>query len=66
MVQPAGRHEKQARPLLNPATLKPMTFEELRPVFCDELVRQELDDTTPILRSPRRSWTSTRCTGPPR
>ena len=32
-------------PLLNPATLKPMTFEELRPVFCDELVRQELDDT---------------------
>lgn len=33
-------------PLLNPATLKPMTFEDLRPVFCDELVRQELDDTT--------------------
>ena len=29
-------------PLLNPATLKPMTFEELRPVFCDELIRQEL------------------------
>ena len=23
-----------------------MTFEDLRPVFCDELVRQELDDTT--------------------
>ena len=33
-------------PLLNPETLKPMTFEDLRPVFCDELVRQELDDTT--------------------
>lgn len=33
-------------PLLHPGTLKPMTFEELRPVFCDELVRQELDDTT--------------------
>ena len=32
--------------LLNPATLKPMPFEDLRPVFCDELVRQELDDTT--------------------
>ena len=32
-------------PLLNPATLKPMTFEELRGVFCDELVKQELNDT---------------------
>ena len=30
-------------PLLNPATHQPMTFDELRPVFCDELVRQELD-----------------------
>ncbi len=33
-------------PLLNPATLQPMTFEELRPVFCDELIRQELDNDT--------------------
>ncbi len=33
-------------PLLNPATLKPMTFEDLQPVFCDELIRQELDDDT--------------------
>jgi len=33
-------------PLLHPGTLKPMTFEELQPVFCDELIRQELDDTT--------------------
>src|SRR5574344_363614 len=33
-------------PLLNPATLKPVTAEELGHVFCDELVRQELDDTT--------------------
>ncbi len=33
-------------PLLNPGTLQPMTFEELRGVFCDELVKQELDDTT--------------------
>ncbi len=32
-------------PLLNPATHKPMTFEELRPVFCDELVKQELNQT---------------------
>ena len=28
-------------PLLNPGTLKPMTFEELQGVFCDELVKQE-------------------------
>lgn len=33
-------------PLLNPGTLKPIAFEELRSVFCDELVHQELDDTT--------------------
>ncbi|MBQ3159384.1 MAG: TrpB-like pyridoxal phosphate-dependent enzyme, partial [Clostridia bacterium] len=33
-------------PLLNPETLKPMTAEELGVVFCDELVKQELDDTT--------------------
>lgn len=33
-------------PLLNPATHRPMTLEELRPVFCDELARQEIDDTT--------------------
>ena len=33
-------------PLLNPATRQPMTFEDLRPVFCDDLIHQELDDTT--------------------
>lgn len=33
-------------PLLNPGTGAPMGFEDLRPVFCDELVRQELDDDT--------------------
>ena len=33
-------------PLLNPGTLKPMTVRELSGVFCDELVQQELDDTT--------------------
>lgn len=39
-------------PLLNPETHKPMTFEELRRVFCDELARQELDDTTPYIDIP--------------
>ena len=33
-------------PLRNPATGEPMTFEDLRPVFCDELIRQELDNET--------------------
>ena len=33
-------------PLLNPGTLEPMKAEELAPVFCDELIQQELDDTT--------------------
>ena len=33
-------------PLLNPGTLKPMTLEELSPVFCEELCRQELDNDT--------------------
>ncbi len=39
-------------PLLNPGTLQPMTFDDLRPVFCDELVRQELDDTTAYIPIP--------------
>lgn len=39
-------------PLLNPATLEPMTFEELTPVFCEDLVQQELDDTTPYFEIP--------------
>lgn len=40
-------------PLLNPATLKPMTAEELGHVFCDELVQQELDDTDPYIDIPQ-------------
>ena len=39
-------------PLLNPATLQPMSFEDLRPVFCDELIKQELDNTTPYIDIP--------------
>ena len=39
-------------PLLNPATHEPMTFDDLRPVFCDELVKQELDDTTAYIDIP--------------
>ena len=40
-------------PLLNPGTLQPMTAEELGVVFCDELVKQELDDTTAYFDSPQ-------------
>ena len=39
-------------PLLNPGTGKPMTAEELEPVFCSELVKQELDNTTPFIDIP--------------
>ncbi|MBE6880301.1 MAG: TrpB-like pyridoxal phosphate-dependent enzyme [Ruminococcaceae bacterium] len=39
-------------PLLNPKTLKPCTLEELSEVFCTELARQELDDTTPYIDIP--------------
>lgn len=39
-------------PLLNPGTLKPVTYDELSHVFCDELVKQELDDTTAYIEIP--------------
>ena len=40
-------------PLLNPGTLQPMTAEDLSGVFCQELVTQELDDTTPYFDIPQ-------------
>ena len=43
---------KKPAPLLNPATLKPMTKKELSGVFCSELVNQELDETTPYIKIP--------------
>ncbi|MBQ8913585.1 MAG: TrpB-like pyridoxal phosphate-dependent enzyme [Lachnospiraceae bacterium] len=39
-------------PLLNPGTHQPMTAEELAPVFCEDLIKQELDDTTPYFDIP--------------
>ncbi|MCI8331569.1 MAG: TrpB-like pyridoxal phosphate-dependent enzyme [Clostridiales bacterium] len=44
-------------PLLNPATLKPMEAADLAPVFCDELIAQELDDTTPFFAIPEEVLT---------
>ena len=40
-------------PLLNPGTLQPMTAEELGGVFCEELVKQELDNDTPYIPIPQ-------------
>ena len=39
-------------PLLNPATMQPMTKADLAPVFCNDLIDQELDETTPFFDIP--------------
>ena len=39
-------------PLLNPGTLQPITFDELKGIFCEELCRQELDDNTAYIEIP--------------
>lgn len=40
-------------PLLNPATKEPMTAADLAPVFCDELIAQELDEDTAYFEIPQ-------------
>ena len=44
--------KKKPAPLLNPATLKPLTAEELSEVFCSDLVAQELDEDTAYIAIP--------------
>ena len=39
-------------PLLDPNTKQPMTEADLAGVFCEELIRQELDDTTAYIEIP--------------
>lgn len=39
-------------PLLNPDTGAAVTVEDLQPIFCDALARQELDDKTPQIDIP--------------
>ena len=39
-------------PLLNPGTHEPMTAADLAPVFCEELIRQELDNDNPYIEIP--------------
>lgn len=45
--------KKKPAPLLNPITKKPVTAQELSSVFCEELVKQELDDITPYIDIPQ-------------
>ena len=40
-------------PLLNPGTGQPMTAEELSAVFCEELVKQELDEDNAYIEIPQ-------------
>ena len=44
--------KQKPAPLLNPGTLQPVTKEELSHVFCEELVDQELDDTSKFIPIP--------------
>ena len=39
-------------PVLHPGTLQPVTAADLGPVFCKELIGQELDETTPLIPIP--------------
>ena len=43
---------KKPFPLLMPGTGKPCTEKDLEPVFCKELIRQELDEDTPYFDIP--------------
>lgn len=43
---------EQHDPMLNPGTMKPITAEDLHPVFCEELADQELDTTTRFIDIP--------------
>ena len=43
-------------PLLNPGTHEPMKAEELAPVFCDELIKQELDNDTAFFPIPEEIY----------
>ena len=43
-------------PLINPGTREPMKAEDLYPVFCEELVRQELDNDTRYIPIPQEIY----------
>ncbi|MBR4692446.1 MAG: TrpB-like pyridoxal phosphate-dependent enzyme [Oscillospiraceae bacterium] len=43
-------------PMLNPGTHQPMKAEELAPVFCEELIAQELDNETQYFEIPQEVY----------
>ena len=43
-------------PLINPGTREPLKAEELYPVFCEELVKQELDNDTQFIPIPQEIY----------
>ena len=45
--------KNKSAPLLNPGTHQPMAAEELAPVFCEELISQELDNDTEYFEIPK-------------
>ncbi len=45
--------EKKPDPMLHPGTRKPVTAEDLRPVFCDEAISQELNTTDEHIEIPQ-------------
>ncbi|MBP3278302.1 MAG: TrpB-like pyridoxal phosphate-dependent enzyme [Butyrivibrio sp.] len=47
-----GDMKKKPAPILNPATLKPVTLDDLSGIFCRELAEQELDDTSRFIDIP--------------
>lgn len=44
--------KEKVAPLLNPKTMQPCTVEELSTIFCEELARQELDETNAYIPIP--------------
>ncbi len=48
----AADMKEKPDPYLNPATNQPLREEELRPIFCDELCRQEMNTTDRFIEIP--------------
>ena len=46
--------QEQPDPMLHPGTLQPVTQADLAPIFCEELARQELDDTHEFIDIPEQ------------
>ena len=45
--------EKKPAPLLHPGTGNPLTFDDMKPIFCEELIKQELDEDTRFIPIPQ-------------